>query len=171
VNADVRSRSKPVDESTRISVDSSPPAANTRGATPERTRARPKWLIKAKGKSWTRVRARSPSPKSLNLSRCGHMGPSRSNRGGSIPQARPVVESVKETPVLKKRLANMPPQVARILKLIDKSEDLEALQPLEAASRPVPTVPTPDKESDVELIKGPLVKKRKLIKAVEVAAP
>jgi hypothetical protein len=78
---------------------------------------------------------------------------------------------VKKTSSLEKRPADTPPHVARVLKLIDESEDLEAQQPLETAPGPIPTVPTPGEELDVEVVEASLVKKRKLTKAVEVAAP
>jgi hypothetical protein len=61
--------------------------------------------------------------------------------------------------------------VARVLKLVDEDEDLETQQPLEAASGPVSTVPTPCEESDVEVIEVPLLKKRKLTKVVKVVVP
>jgi hypothetical protein len=68
---------------------------------------------------------------------------------------------------LEKRPADTPPHVARVLKLIDESEDLEAQQPLETALGPIPTVPTLSEELDVEVVEASLVKKRKLTKAVE----
>jgi hypothetical protein len=54
--------------------------------------------------------------------------------------------------------------------LVEEDEELEAQQPLEATPRLVLTSPTPGEESKIEVIEAPLVKKRKLVKRVEVAA-
>jgi hypothetical protein len=51
------------------------------------------------------------------------------------------------------------------------SQLYEDQQPLETSPGPNPTAPTPGEESDVEVIEGPLVKKRKLIKGVEATVP
>jgi hypothetical protein len=60
----------------------------------------------------------------------------------------------------------VPSRVARALKLADE-EELEAEMPVKAVVEPTPLVPVPAEESDVQVIKAPLVKKRKLNKAVE----
>lgn len=73
---------------------------------------------------------------------------------GLVPQASPIAEPVKEPLVLKKRLVDTPSRVARILKLIDESEDLEAQQPLQATLGPIPTVQTLEKEPKVEIIEA-----------------
>ena len=48
---------------------------------------------------------------------------------------------------------------------------MEAQQPLKAAPTLVPIAPTLREESKVEEIEAPLVRKRKLLKGVHVAAP
>jgi hypothetical protein len=68
---------------------------------------------------------------------------------------------------LKKKPISTSPQLAKLLKLVDKEEELEAQQPLEAALGPTLAALTPSEESDVEVIEAPLMKKRKLIKGVE----
>jgi hypothetical protein len=86
------------------------------------------------------------------------------------PAAQPVKKSSIEKKKKKKKPAEMPPREARMLKLVDEDEVPEVQQPLKAAPRPVPKVSTPVEESKVEVIEAPLVKKRKLTKAVEAAA-
>ena len=44
---------------------------------------------------------------------------------GPVPKAPPATEPVNKTSVVKKKLAKTPPQVARVLKLVDEVEDLE----------------------------------------------
>jgi hypothetical protein len=75
----------------------------------------------------------------------------------------------EEKSILKKKSVDTPLRVARVLKLVDEEEDLEAQQPLEAAPGPISIAPTIGEELDVEVIEAPLMKKRKLVKGVEVS--
>jgi hypothetical protein len=136
-------------------------------------KTRPRWLTRASPKLWTRARGKGKvtKPKKPALIPLWTSGALKIESRGPAPQAQPTAELVKKTSSLEKRPADTPPHVARVLKLIDESEDLEAQQPLETAPGPIPTVPTPGEELDVEVVEASLVKKRKLTKAVEVAAP
>ena len=78
---------------------------------------------------------------------------------------------MKTSPAIKRKPVESPPRAARVLKLVDDEEDLKAQQPLKVTLGPVPTALTPSEESDVKVIEAPLVKKRKLVKGVEVAIP
>ena len=64
-----------------------------------------------------------------------------------------------------------PPQVARVLKLVDEEDNLEDGKPTEVASVPAPNASTPREDSKVEVIEAPLAKKRTLKKAADAAAP
>jgi hypothetical protein len=75
----------------------------------------------------------------------------------------------KKSLVLKKKPVEAHPRVARTLKPVDK-EDAEVEQYVEAALRTTPQAPALVEESEVEVIEVPLVKKRKLKKATELAA-
>jgi hypothetical protein len=88
-----------------------------------------------------------------------------------VPPAPLVTQPAKKSLVLKNKPVNTSPLVARLLKLVDEEEELEAQQPLEATLRPISLVPTPSEESEVKVIEAPLVKKRKLVKGVEAVAP
>jgi hypothetical protein len=68
---------------------------------------------------------------------------------------------------LKKKSVDTPLRVAKVLKLVDKEEDLEAQQPFEAAPGPISIAPTIGEELDVEVIEAPLMKKRKLVKGLK----
>ena len=68
-----------------------------------------------------------------------------------------------------KNLTKAPPRVARVLKLVDDEDDVEAGQPAEATSVLIPKAPTPREESKVEVIEAPLMRKRTLKKAVDAA--
>ena len=61
-------------------------------------------------------------------------------------------------------------RVARVLRLVEDKEDLKARKPAKATSVLVPKAPTPEEESEVEVIEVPLVRKRTLKKVVDVAA-
>jgi hypothetical protein len=63
------------------------------------------------------------------------------------------------------------PRVARVLKLVDEEEEVEAEKPVEVASVPAPKISNPREDSEVEVIEAPLMRKRTLTKAVDVAAP
>ena len=63
------------------------------------------------------------------------------------------------------------PCVARVLKLVNDEEDVEAEHPAEVTSVPVPKAPTPREESKVEVIEAPLARKRMLRKAADTAVP
>ena len=82
-----------------------------------------------------------------------------------------VTQAAKKSSIPKKKPVETPPRVARILKLVDEEEDLGVQQPFETIPGPLPTAPTPDEELEVEVIEAPLVRKRKLIKGVDVTAP
>ena len=61
--------------------------------------------------------------------------------------------------------------MARVLKLVDKENDVEAGQPVEATSVLVPKAPTPREESEVEVIEASLTRKRTLKKVANAAIP
>ena len=65
----------------------------------------------------------------------------------------------------------MPPRVARVLKLVDDEDDLEAREPAKVVSVPVQKAPTPEEESKVEVIEASLARKRILKKAADVVIP
>ena len=81
------------------------------------------------------------------------------------PPVPPVIQQVKRE---KKRSVEGPPKVARLLKLVNEEEDLEAGQPAEAASVPIPV---PIEDSEVKVVEVPLMRKRTLKKAAEATAP
>ena len=56
------------------------------------------------------------------------------------------------------------PRVARVLKLVDDKEHIEAEHHVEVTSVPVPKAPTPREESRVEVIEASLARKRNLKK-------
>ena len=61
--------------------------------------------------------------------------------------------------------------MARVLKLVDEEDDLEAGKPAKVASVPAPKASTPGEESEVEVIEALFAKKRTLKKATDAAAP
>jgi hypothetical protein len=71
---------------------------------------------------------------------------------------------------LEKKKVEVPPQVARVLKLADEEDELEVEKPTRAVAKPTTRVLAPAEES-IEVIEAPLVKKRKLKKATEPSAP
>jgi hypothetical protein len=89
----------------------------------------------------------------------------------SVPPTSPTAPPVKKSPILKKKPVEVPPQVAKALKLVDEEEVLEVEQPVEVAPRPTLQVPASVEESEVGVMEAPLVKKRKLKKVVEPIAP
>ena len=84
-----------------------------------------------------------------------------------VPLASPVAQPVKRE---KKKSVAGPPRVAKVLKLVDDEEDLEAGQPIEAVSGPVPKVLAPIEELKVKVIEAPLVRKRTLKKVAGAIA-
>jgi hypothetical protein len=58
---------RPVGESTKVPVDPSPPAVNTRGATPKRIRARPRCWTRASPRIWTKDDVETEKPKKPKL--------------------------------------------------------------------------------------------------------
>ena len=62
-------------------------------------------------------------------------------------------------------------RVARVLKLVDEEDDLEAGKPVEVALVPVPKALTLGEESEVEVIEALLARKRTLKKVADAAAP
>ena len=87
-----------------------------------------------------------------------------------VPPELLVIQLPKKSPIRKKKPVEAPPRVARLLKLVDE-DDLGVQQPLKTAPGLVPTISTLDEESEVEVIEAPLVRKRKLVKGVDVTAP
>jgi hypothetical protein len=66
----------------------------------------------------------------------------------------------------KRKNVEVPPKVARVLKLLDKEEGSEAGEPTEALLKPVSEVCASAEES-IEVIEAPSIKKRKLKKVAE----
>jgi hypothetical protein len=86
-------------------------------------------------------------------------------------QHRQSLNCKEESGLEEEDLVEAPPKVARVLKLVDEEEDLEAKQPLEASPRLVSKVSAPIEELKVEVIEAPLVRKRKLTKMAGAVTP
>ena len=69
-----------------------------------------------------------------------------------------------------KRPTEAPPRVARVLKLVDDEDDLEAREATEVVSVPVQKTPTLEEDSEVKVIEVPLVRKMTLKKAADAVA-
>ena len=98
--------------------------------------------------------------------------PLQTGRAFKIYDKDPTPSASAVTPLAKmeKNSTEVPPRVARLLKLVDEEDDLEVGKPAKAASVPVTKALTPNEESEVEVIEVPLVRKRTLKKATDVAA-
>jgi hypothetical protein len=175
-------------ELVRVPIDPSPPAANTRGATPRKGKAsavgdRPTKIDKGKGKV---VEPEKPKKATYPIQTGGDFKIREPRRPS--PPVLPIASPVKTGPLNERRKTEAHPKVARALKLADEESDTE--KPVEAATSPtlrpetpaatqgakeahegapVETTPARIEDSEVEVIKVPFVKKRKLKRTLEPA--
>ena len=158
---------KITEEVARVRFNYSPPAANTQGVTPrkDQTQAAGKGkssqLDKGKGKMIESEKPRKAAPFPLQT-------------GGAfkIRDREPALPAPKAPqPVLGVKSPTEAPRVARVLRLVDDEEDVEAEHPAEVASVPARKAPTPREESKVKVIEAPLPKKIMLRKIADVAVP
>ena len=169
-DVDASSVPRPVAGTTRLLVDQSPPAVNTRGATPRKEQAQATDKGKLKKVDMGKGKMIEPEkPKELALRTGGAFKIYEPQ--AHVPSKPPLIQSPKKSPIPKKKMVEAPSRVARLLKLVDEEEDSEVPQPLNTILGPVPTTPTPSEESNVEVIEAPLAKKRKLTKGVAAVAP
>ena len=113
-----------IEEVTRVQFNPGPPAANTRGATPQKDQAqvvdkgKSKKVDKGKGKMIEPEKPKKDTPSPLQT--CGAF---KIYEKDPAPPVLPVIQQVKRE---RKRLVEGPPKVARLLKLVDEEEDLKA---------------------------------------------
>jgi hypothetical protein len=106
-----RALRRPVGKSVRVPIDPSPPTANTRGATPRKDKGKAQVANKSKPKAMDKVKGKLIEPeKPKNLGSF----PLQTDRAFKIfekdpvPPASPVTQSVKRSPIEKKKLAEAP---------------------------------------------------------------
>jgi hypothetical protein len=87
-------------------------------------------------------------------------------RKDPTPPVSPIVPPAKKSPTVEKKV-EVPSRVARVLKLADEEDELEAKTSVKAVAEPTTLVSVPAEESDVQVIEAPLVKKRKLKKVAK----
>jgi hypothetical protein len=164
---------KLTEEVTKVPINRGSPVTNTRGATPRKDQAQvldkgiSKKVDKGKDKMIEPEEPKKAAPFPLQTGRALKIFKPKA----SVPLASPTAPLAKKSPVLKKKPIEVPPRVARALKLVHEEEDLEVEQPAEATPRPNLQVLAPTKELEVGVIKAPLVKKRKLKKVDKPIAP
>ena len=167
-DVDASSVPRPVTGITRLPVDQSPLAVNTRGATPYEEQAQAadksklKKVDKGKGKMIEPEKPKKAVPFPLQTG-----GVFKIHDKEPAPSVPAVTHPVKK----EKKPIEAPPRVAKVLKLVDEKDDLEAGKPAEVASVPAPKASTPVEESEVKVIEAPLAKKQTLKKAVDAATP
>ena len=156
-------------EVTRVPINPGPPAANTQGATSRKEQAQ----VADKGKLKMDMDKGKGKGKVIELEKPKKTAPFPLQPDGAfkiyekdpIRPTPPVIQPVKRE---KKRSFKGPPRVARVLKLVDEEEDLEAGQPTEATSVPV-SIPIGD--SKVEVVEVPLLRKKTLKKVADAPLP
>jgi hypothetical protein len=164
----------------RVPIDPSPPAANTRGATPRKGKApaagdRPTRVDKGKGKV---VEPEKPKKATYPIQTGGDFKIREPRRPS--PPVFPIAPPIKKSPLNEGKKTEAHPKVVRALKLADEESEIE--KPVEAAPSPTPcteapaaaqgvkeTAPdrVPVEESVVEVVEAPLTRKRKLKRASE----
>jgi hypothetical protein len=72
----------------------------------------------------------------------------------------PIAPLTKKSQVVERKKVKVPPKVVRALKLADEESDVQ--KPVEATPKQTYLAKVHAKESDVQVIEAPLVKKRKL---------
>jgi hypothetical protein len=161
---------RPIGDPLRVRPHPSGPAANTRASTPKKdkdeapvaTRIKPKVVDKGKAKE---IDTGKPEKVSYPIQTGGQFKiwepktPTPPRLPIAAPPKKPQVKS-----------AEKPPKVARVLKLQDEEETLEAGGPVEVRPEPAPRNHDTVEES-VEVLEAPAVKKRKLSKAAELEVP
>ena len=166
-DVNVSSIPRPVAGITRQPVDQSPPATNTRGATPRKEQAQAadkgklKKVDKGKGKM---IEAEKPKKAVLFPLQTGWVFKIHDK------ELAPLTPAVNHPVRREKKSIEVPPRVARVLKLVDEEDDLKAGKLAKVASVPTYKAPTLRDESEVEVIEAPLVRKRTLKKTADVAA-
>ena len=118
-----------------------------------------------KGKMFEPEKPKKPTFVSLQTSRAFKIY----ERKALVPPESLVTQPMKKSLALKNKPVETPSRVAIILKLVDKEEDLKAQQPSKVAPGPIPIALILREESEVKEIEAPLVRKRKLVKGVNVA--
>ena len=158
---------KLTEEVARVRFNPGPHAVNTRGATPRKEQAqavgkgKSKQMDKGKGKMIEPEKPKKAAPFPLQTG-----GVFKIHDKDHAPLAPTIIQPGKR----EKKLTEAPPRVARVLKLVDDDDDLETGD-AKVVSVPVQKAPTPEEESDIEVIKAPLVRKRTLKKAADAAIP
>ena len=159
---------KITEEVARVRFNPGPPATNTRGATPRKDQAqaigkgKSNQMDKGKGKM---IEPEKPKKAALFPLQTG--GVFKIHDRDLAPTTPIVPQPVQGV----KNPTEAPSRVARVFKLVDDEDDVEAGQPAEATSVPVPKASTPREESKVEVIEALLMWKRTLKKVVDAAAP
>jgi hypothetical protein len=175
-------------ELVRVPLDPSPPAANTRGATPRKGKApatgdRPTKVDKGKGKV---VEPEKPKKATYPIQTGGNFKIREPRRPS--PPVLPIAPPNKKSPLNEGTKTEAHPKVVRALKLADEESKTE--KSVEAALSPIPRTEAPAEaqgvkepfegapketalgrvpieESDVEVVEAPLIRKRKLKRASE----
>jgi hypothetical protein len=145
-----------------------PPATNTRSATPRKDQAQV--ADKGKSKKVDKGKGKMIEPEKVVYPIMTSGAFKIHEWKAPTPPASLVVLPTKKSPAVeRKKKVEVPPRVARVLKLADEEES-EAEMPIGSIAEPTPLVLVPTKKSDVQVIKAPLAKRRKLKKAAEPAA-
>jgi hypothetical protein len=155
----------------RVRLDPSGPAANTRASTPRKgkneaplaAQVKPKVVDKGKAKV---VDTGKPEKVIYPIMTGGDFKIRKPKV--PAPPTLPINPSVKKGPSVGK--PEKPPKAARVLKLLDKEESPEVGGPVKAHPEPAYRTHSAVEES-VEVIKAPLVKKRKLTKVAGTDVP
>ena len=159
---------KPTTEVARVRFNPGPPVANTQGATPQKDQAqaagkgKSSQMDKGKDKMIEPEKPKKVAPLPLQIS-----GVFKIHDKDPAPTAPIVPQPIQGV----KNLIEAPPRVVKVLKLGDDEDDVEARQPVEATSVPVPKALTPREESKVEVLEAPFTRKRTLKKVADAAAP
>jgi hypothetical protein len=168
----IGTKSRPASDSTRVLINPSPSAANTRGDTPRKDKGKTQVADKGKFKVMDKGKGKMIEPEKPAFI------PLQIGEALKIYKLKDLVsptpsatEPAKKSLVVKRKLVDKPPRVARVLKLVDEAKDSEAQQPLEAPSGPISTTQNPGEKLDIEVIEAPFVKKMRLTKVVEAVAP
>ena len=104
---------RPVVATTRLSVDQSPPADNTRGATPRKEQAQVadkgklKKMDKGKGKM---IEPKKPKKPALQTGGALKIYEPQA----PVPLKLPIIQSLKKSPVMKKKTVEAPPTSSQI---------------------------------------------------------
>jgi hypothetical protein len=176
------------DELLRRLANLSPPAANTRSATPRKGKAQDaskgKAVVVDKGKA---VAVDKGKAVAVDKGKGILVEPEKPEKvvypiqtGGVFriqePRAPailvlPIVPLVVKSPMVPRRKVGSPPKAVRALVLADKEDELEVEEPATATFAPTPPVRASAEESDIQVVEASVVKKRKLTKETEPTVP